>query len=138
MRASSLAGRYVPAMLDPDALDRQHCCEMMAFQARRLGQCTHGCTGAHDCPDCIVYAASDGSYGLLIHDGGASFVQIAFCPWCATALPGGEWVRSEADGSIPAEALGEQEDVTLLLDEGAEDGDAFISGGDPGRLIDLG
>jgi hypothetical protein len=105
-------------MLDPQEMARTHCCEMMTFQVRRLGQCTKGCTGAHDCPDCLVTCATDDSYGLLIHDGGASFVQIAYCPWCGTQLPGGDWVMSLPDGSMPPEAV-----------EG---------GGDPGRRIDLG
>jgi hypothetical protein len=109
-------------MLDPDALTHSHCCDMMTFQVRRHGQCGPGCLGPHDCPDSIVYHASDGSYGLLIHDGGASFVQIAYCPWCAAPLPGGEWVRSLPDGRLPADAL----------EEGAG------PGADPGRRIDLG
>jgi hypothetical protein len=125
-------------MLDPDVLDRSHCCEMMAFQVRRHGQCTHGCVGPHDCGDCLIYAASDGSYGLLIHDGGASFVQIAFCPWCASSLAGGEWVCSEADGAISAEALGGVFEVDTGFNEMLEAGDMeALTGQDPGRRIDL-
>jgi hypothetical protein len=26
------------------------------------------------------------SYGIIINDGGSSFVTIAFCPWCASPL----------------------------------------------------
>ncbi|WP_423212808.1 DUF6980 family protein [Mycobacterium talmoniae] len=29
-------------------------------------------------------------YGLLIHDGGASSLAIAYCPWCGTKLPASE------------------------------------------------
>jgi hypothetical protein len=41
-----------------------------------------------DCPDCLVAKSEiSGAYGLIIHDGGSSFVQIDFCPWCGTKLP---------------------------------------------------
>ncbi len=99
-------------------LSHLHCCEMMTFQVRRYGQCAHGCTGEHDCPDCLVCFTTDQSYGLLIHDGSTSFVQIAFCPWCAQRLPGGQDVDTSADGHLPEGALSE--------------------GGDPGRRLDLG
>ena len=39
-----------------------------------------------DCPDHLVYQTAGGDFGLIVHDGGASFVQISFCPWCGSAL----------------------------------------------------
>jgi len=40
-----------------------------------------------DCPDAlIVYADKIGKYGIIIHDGGTSFIVIDFCPWCGSAL----------------------------------------------------
>jgi hypothetical protein len=39
-----------------------------------------------ECGDNLVYAASDGTFGLIIHDGGSSFVEIRFGPWCGTKL----------------------------------------------------
>jgi hypothetical protein len=41
-----------------------------------------------DCADNIIVRASDGSYGLPIHDGGSSYIEIRFCPWCGSRLPG--------------------------------------------------
>lgn len=38
-----------------------------------------------DCPDSFI-AEMNGGYGLMIHDGGSSAVEIAFCPWCGAAL----------------------------------------------------
>lgn len=40
-----------------------------------------------DCPDrVIVYGTRSRKYGLIIHDGGHSFITIAFCPWCGKNL----------------------------------------------------
>ena len=37
----------------------------------------------YDCLDAFV-AVVRGGYGLIIHDGGHSVVEINFCPWCST------------------------------------------------------
>jgi hypothetical protein len=40
------------------------------------------------CPDALVgFTVRFQEYGLIIHDGGASSVGIAFCPWCGQCLP---------------------------------------------------
>ena len=26
-------------------------------------------------------------YGLIIHDGGSSYIDIKYCPWCGSKLP---------------------------------------------------
>jgi hypothetical protein len=40
-----------------------------------------------DCPDCIVkFYLESGKFGLLIHDGGSSYIEIQFCPWCGADL----------------------------------------------------
>ena len=40
-----------------------------------------------DCPDMgLSYAAVFNEYGLIVHDGGASFQMIRRCPWCGAAL----------------------------------------------------
>jgi uncharacterized protein DUF6980 len=39
-----------------------------------------------DCPDALV-AVVRGGYGLMIHDGGSSVIEMAFCPWCGAKLP---------------------------------------------------
>lgn len=50
-----------------------------------------------DCPDALVFRASDGGYGLIVHDGQGSFVDLYTCPWCGTDLH---------DGSVPAGICG--------------------------------
>lgn len=41
-----------------------------------------------ECADAlIVYNEIFDEYGLPVHDGGASYVLISHCPWCATRLP---------------------------------------------------
>jgi hypothetical protein len=40
-----------------------------------------------DCPDALIhFAESTGEHGIIIHDGGSSFVTILFCPWCGKKL----------------------------------------------------
>lgn len=62
---------------------RSFCCEAMERHA------THACDqhrSAFDCPDTLVHRCEDGRHGLIIHDGGSSFVVMAFCPWCGSKL----------------------------------------------------
>ena len=41
-----------------------------------------------DCPDALIfYSEKFEEYGLIVHDGGASYVKISFCPWCGGRLP---------------------------------------------------
>ncbi len=40
------------------------------------------------CPDAlIIHNDVMNEYGLIIHDGTASYVLIDRCPWCGTSLP---------------------------------------------------
>jgi len=65
--------------------EKRHCCDEMARQADRRCD-TH--PDPFDCPDNpIFYAARFDEYGLIIHDGGSSFVVIDYCPWCGARLP---------------------------------------------------
>jgi hypothetical protein len=41
-----------------------------------------------ECPDILVkYSSQFDEYGLIIHDGGSSTLEIYFCPWCGKKLP---------------------------------------------------
>ena len=41
-----------------------------------------------DCPDALIdYIAKFDEYGIMIHDGGSSYVLIDYCPWCGSKLP---------------------------------------------------
>ena len=39
-----------------------------------------------DCPDALIGQVR-GGYGIIVHDGGSSVFEIAFCPWCRAKLP---------------------------------------------------
>ncbi|EFV14924.1 DUF6980 family protein [Segniliparus rugosus] len=65
----------------------EHCCDAMAMRVDAT-------CGQHkdpfDCPDALVhYSAALREYGLIIHDGGSSFIVIRHCPWCGLRLPEG-------------------------------------------------
>lgn len=70
-----------------------HCCEMMAYQLTQ--ECDQH-ADPFDCPDHLVYRSADGgTFGLIVHDGGSSFIEIRYCPWCGTAVG-----VPEDDGSL--------------------------------------
>jgi len=62
----------------------RHCCDVM----RR--NINHRCdihANPFDCPDNLIYyGESTNTYGIIIHDGGESFLTIQFCPWCGKRL----------------------------------------------------
>jgi len=40
-----------------------------------------------ECADSLIYCdEQSGQYGLIIHDGGSSFIAIDHCPWCGGRL----------------------------------------------------
>lgn len=86
--------------------DKQHCCEQMV-ESLKFDCSQHA--DAFECPDTLVYYSDRfDEYGLIVHDGGASYVSISHCPWCGDKLPESrrdEWFgRLEALGFInPAE-----------------------------------
>ena len=42
----------------------------------------------YDCPDnLVIYSPKFDEFGLIIHDGGHSHIEIQFCPWCGAGLP---------------------------------------------------
>lgn len=63
-----------------------HCCETMK------GQVNIKCNvhaDPFDCPDTLItYNDKFDEYGLIIHDGGSSSIEITYCPWCGSELPG--------------------------------------------------
>jgi len=58
------------------------CCAMMA---ENINYRCPDHPDPFDCPDCLV-SCSDGRYGIIIHDGGRSRVEIRYCPWCGADL----------------------------------------------------
>ncbi|MET3575923.1 DUF6980 family protein [Bhargavaea ullalensis] len=63
---------------------KTHCCDEMNDQANFTCEIHEE---LFDCPDQLIYyGEEDHDYGLIIHDGGSSCIQITFCPWCGSAL----------------------------------------------------
>jgi hypothetical protein len=60
-----------------------HCCDRMDFD---LNQSCDIHQNRFDCPDALIKVVR-GGYGLIVHDDGASFIEIGFCTWCGTGLP---------------------------------------------------
>ena len=61
----------------------RYCCDRMQFD---LEQTCEQHPDRHDCPDNLI-ATVRGGYGLIIHDGSGSTIEIGFCPWCGISLP---------------------------------------------------
>jgi hypothetical protein len=61
------------------------CCEMMKDNAEK--RCDEH-PDPFDCPDNLIFCSPrDDRYGLIIHDGGSSYIAIKYCPWCGATLP---------------------------------------------------
>lgn len=61
----------------------KYCCERMRLD---LEQVCEQHPDRHECPDALI-GTMRGGYGIFVHDGGTSVVEIAFCPWCGSKLP---------------------------------------------------
>jgi hypothetical protein len=61
-----------------------YCCEEMTRQMH------HACTSHPDLADCpdslIAYSEDTHQFGLRVHDGGRSVIDISHCPWCGANL----------------------------------------------------
>jgi Domain of unknown function (DUF6980) len=55
-----------------------------------------------ECPDALVgYFPGSGRFGLYVHDGGSSFVEIQFCPWCGYRLAESELTTGQFKLNLP-------------------------------------
>lgn len=62
----------------------KYCCKKMGEQI--AWECKDH-PDLSDCPDALIVRSEKyGIFGLRIHDGGSSYVEIAFCPWCGSKL----------------------------------------------------
>lgn len=65
-------------------MKKTYCCESMAYFAEYKCDVHEN---SFDCPDCIIYAKpKEELFGIIVHDGGQSFIQIHHCPWCGKKL----------------------------------------------------
>ena len=88
MSVSLFIGRrvmWMGAPWQPAAPHQTFCCVDMtnaiAFECDQHAE-------PFECGDqLVVYNEVFDEYGVIVHDGGASYVLMNFCPWCGTKLP---------------------------------------------------
>ena len=64
---------------------RKYCCEQMKYFIKQ--KCEKHDNMAECASTIMVYEERFDEYGIVIHDSGTSYVQIAYCPWCGWKLP---------------------------------------------------
>lgn len=60
----------------------KHCCEKMRYFLK-----TSSKKMDFDSDDILYYSLKFDEYGIVIHDGGESYITIEYCPWCGQRLP---------------------------------------------------
>ncbi len=60
----------------------KECCDQMTSD---LEQKCELHPSRFECPDALIAKGKSG-YGIIVHDGGTSSIEIKFCPWCGSAL----------------------------------------------------
>ncbi len=60
----------------------EYCCVHM----KSVIETECGAHNTHECPDMVIIRTFHG-FGLPIKDGGSSFIEIAYCPFCGVKLP---------------------------------------------------
>jgi hypothetical protein len=74
------------------------CCDEMRRQLRR--RCPEHPDPA-TCPDALVGRFGRArAIGLYVHDGGASYVRIRYCPWCGARLAPADTAPVASDASV--------------------------------------
>jgi hypothetical protein len=62
----------------------KYCCESMEYHAKFKCEIHKS---PFECPDSIIYYSNSSEiFGIIIHDGGESFISIKYCPWCGTQI----------------------------------------------------
>ena len=61
---------------------RKNCCDRMSYD---LEQTCRDHASRFDCPDALI-AKDKMGFGIIVHDGGTSTIEISFCPWCGADL----------------------------------------------------
>jgi hypothetical protein len=67
------------------SIRKKPCCDQMA---ENLSVKCDIHVDEYECPDCLIaYSRKYNEYGIIVHDGGTSYVLILYCPWCGAKLP---------------------------------------------------
>jgi hypothetical protein len=64
--------------------NKSFCCEKMADKVE--ASINQNGETKHEDVDIVMNRSRDGVYGIPIHDGGTSFIEINNCPWCGARL----------------------------------------------------
>ena len=63
---------------------KTYCCDQMKYFAQ------YRCDihkNPFECPDHIICVnEKNNTYGIIVHDGGESYISISYCPWCGKKL----------------------------------------------------
>lgn len=71
------------------------CCDRMRFDLEQ--KCSQH-QSRWDCPDNLIHRWDDGTYAIIVHDGGCSAVVINYCPFCGELVGGFEYGQDETEG----------------------------------------
>jgi hypothetical protein len=65
-------------------MKKNYCCAWMKHFAQTACE-RH--PDRFDCADSLIhYSEPHNKFGIIIHDGGSSFLTFNYCPWCGTRL----------------------------------------------------
>ena len=65
---------------------KKYCCNDMRRNVEH--RCSRHKGNIWDCPDNLIcYNDVFDEYGIIIHDGGSSYITINYCPFCGKELP---------------------------------------------------
>ena len=59
------------------------CCDSMSYHLERFRELKD----PNDSDVVVIYIPKFDEYGLPVKDGGNSYIEIQYCPWCGTRLP---------------------------------------------------
>ena len=62
----------------------KYCCEFMKYYLELNLDETKNIKSLEQI---VIYERKFDEYGIVIHDGGESYIEIKYCPWCGKELP---------------------------------------------------
>jgi len=72
---------YLKQQIKKAGIKTKHCCLEMSYHLIIDSE-----TKEYDADAVITFTKKTKTYGIPIHDGGASYIKINYCPWCGKQL----------------------------------------------------